>query len=251
MRAARLLLIGLCWAGCAHAEEATDEKPPAPHVSKAPARRSSTPAGAKDMTKPKARDLAKAAPAPPPGALNLPVPRLDADAPPQAPDFPALGQAKAAGVETCLDGLMRLLPSTIDAPHEVFSFWSKTNADRHLFGSIAGLQYAQSAAPRAASVVAVVPNDARVCEGVGVQILPTARACGAVQGALLRNSHALTTLAGLPLIESDLGQRMLLVPTAGNGCVVVAVNQLQLRAPSPPQPAPAPRNPAGPADVRK
>lgn len=221
MRAARLLLVVLvCAAPGAYAEDIINEKPPAPHVSKAPARRSSTPAGAKD---------AKAPPKPASGALSLPVPRLEANAPSQAPDFPALGQAKAAGIGgACLDGLMRLLPATIDAPHEVFSFWSKTNADRHLFGSIAGLQYTQTAAPRAASIVAALPNEERVCEGIGVQIVPTARACGTVQAALLRNAHALTTLVGLPLIESDLGQRMLLVPTAGNGCVVIAVNQLQI-----------------------
>lgn len=159
-------------------------------------------------------------------SLTTPVPTLPPSETSQAADFPALAHAKSAGVSTCLDGLMRLLPATIDAPHEAFSFWAKEHPDRHLFGTIAGLRYAQPAAPRGVSIVAVMPNDAHACEGVGIQIIPTARSCGTIQASLLTHGRALTALTGLPLVETSVGQRLLIAPTAGNGCVVIAVSQL-------------------------
>jgi len=159
---------------------------------------------------------------------EAPVPVLPAGEAVQASEFMALAHAKQAGVNFCTDTLSRLLPYSIDAPHEAFSFWapSPDNPDDRLFGSIAGLRYAQRAAPRAVSVIAAVPSKAGKCDGLGVQIVSSARSCGALQASLLDKGRAVANLAGLPLIENASGQRFMLLPSAGNGCVVVAVNTM-------------------------
>ncbi|ENN86407.1 hypothetical protein RHSP_79156 [Rhizobium freirei PRF 81] len=140
----------------------------------------------------------------------------------------ALLHAKQAGVKTCTDTLARLLPYSIDAPHEAFSFWapSPDSPDERLFGSIAGLRYVQQAGPRAGSVVAVVPSKSGKCDGIGMQVLPSARSCGALQANLLGKGRAIANLNGLPLIEDPNGQRFMLLPSAGNGCVVIGVSAM-------------------------
>ena len=157
-----------------------------------------------------------------PDLLGSPVPSLDKGELSQAPEFQALLHARQGGVVICTDTLARLLPQVIDAPHEAFSFWSQKDADMHLFGSICGQTYVQKAAPRAASVVAVSPLKSGKCDGVGVQVVPSARSCGTLQSALLKDGRAIANLQGLPLIQNAQGIRYLLLPTAGNGCVIVA-----------------------------
>ncbi len=163
-----------------------------------------------------------------PKPAETPVPILPSSEPPAAPDFLALAQAKQAGVTSCTDSLARLLPYSIDAPHEAFSFWAPPpeTPDNRLFGSIAGLRYTQPSAPRAAAVIAVVPGKTGKCDGIGVQVLPSAHSCGNLQQAFLRSGKAILTLNGLPLIENPNGQRFLLLPSAGNGCVILAVSTM-------------------------
>jgi hypothetical protein len=158
-----------------------------------------------------------------------PVPQLPAGEAPQATEFPALLHARQAGISACTDTLSRVLPQTNDAPHEAVSFWSPEQADDHLFGSIAGLRYAQPAAPRGAAIVLAAKTNATKCDGAGVQIVPSARACGAIQAALLTGGRAIANLSGLPLIQNERGIRFLLLPSAGNGCVIISVNVLYAR----------------------
>ncbi|HLJ72849.1 MAG TPA: hypothetical protein VKU03_16155 [Roseiarcus sp.] len=123
--------------------------------------------------------------------------------------------------------MTRLLPQVVDAPHDAFSFWSSQNADDHLFGSIAALSYPQPSAPRGASIVLATPTKSGECEAAGVQVVPTARSCGAIQAALMNSGRAVANLEGLPLIENPAGVRYLLAPSAGNGCIVIAVTVLR------------------------
>ncbi len=144
----------------------------------------------------------------------------------QAPLFQALVHARQAGLAACTDALTRLLPEVVDAPHDAFSFWSTQNADDHLFGSIAALSYPQPSAPRGASIVFATPAKSGQCEAAGVQIVPTARSCGVIQAVLMKAGRAIANLEGLALIENPAGFRYLLAPSAGNGCIVIAVTVL-------------------------
>src|SRR5579883_479457 len=188
-------------------------------VAKAPEKRAqSTP-----ETKPASpgQDKAKAA-----EKKDPPPPVLQPGEAPQAPLFQALIHARQAGLAACTDTLTRLLPQVVDAPHDAFSFWSTQNADDHLFGSIAALSYPQPSAPRGASMVFAAPAKSGKCEAAGVQIVPTARSCGVIQAALVNAGRAIANLEGLPLIENPAGIRYLLAPSAGNGCIVIAITVL-------------------------
>lgn len=180
----------------------------------------------KKADKPAAKQQDKAAP-----KDASPAPTLPAGEPIQAPEYQALDHARQAGLTTCTDTLARILPLTIDGPNEAFSFWAPApeKADERLFASIAGLRYVQQAAPRAAAVVGAVPTRNGKCDALGVQVVPSARSCGTLQASLLGKGKAVANLTGLPLIESPNGQRFLLLPSAGNGCVIVAVSAVSGR----------------------
>jgi hypothetical protein len=61
------------------------------------------------------------------------------------------------------------------------------------------------------------------CEGETVQIYPSAKPCSALQVSLIKQGRTVAMLRDLPVIETKVGIRNLLIPTAGAGCVLVAV----------------------------
>jgi hypothetical protein len=60
-----------------------------------------------------------------------------------------------------------------------------------------------------------------------VQIYPIAQSCTALQASLIKEGRTVATLQALPVIETKSGSRDVLIPTAGGGCVVLAVSSRQ------------------------
>ena len=58
----------------------------------------------------------------------------------------------------------------------------------------------------------------------GVQVIPTCVSCKDVQVQILLQGKALSELAGIPLLQDQSNARVMLLPSAGNGCVIVGVN---------------------------
>jgi hypothetical protein len=167
------------------------------------------------------------APLTPPSAAAAPGPST-APAPPTPPSAPAaepqpVAHAAQAGVKACLDGLVRSANVTIDTTHTAMSQWFNGAADSHVFESIVSLAYPNRVAPRAVAVLFGAPTAAHNCDTSYVQVFPTARACNDIEGDLLKQGKVVANLSGVPVTVDAAGARQLLLPTPGNGCVVVAV----------------------------
>jgi hypothetical protein len=186
----------------------------------------------KPAPKPQAAAPAKTMPQPPPAPAAGPPAATPAAAPAQpAPPQPPpaaepqpLVHASQAGLKSCLDGIARAANGTIDTQHAAMSQWFTGAADSHLFESIVSLAYPNKIAPHAAAVLLAAPTQGQSCDTSTVQIFPTARPCNAVLADLLKDGKVIADLAGMPVSQTPNGARQLLMPTAGNGCVMIVVN---------------------------
>jgi hypothetical protein len=104
------------------------------------------------------------------------------------------------------------------------SQWFTGASDSHLFESIISLAYPNKIAPHAAAILLAAPTQGQSCDTSTVQIFPTARPCNAVLADLLKDGKVIADLAGMPVSQTPNGARQLLMPTAGNGCVMIVVN---------------------------
>ena len=138
-----------------------------------------------------------------------------------APDFQPLDHARAATLRSCLPAIAETSRLTLDAPHVALSTWSRTDPDQRLFNSVAGLRYDNAAAPRGVSVVTASPNPAHTCDATTVQVQPSALSCAAIRQNLGPLEAA--DLSGIAALTTAAGLRLLLLPTAANGCTVVGV----------------------------
>ncbi len=205
---------------------ATPETKPAPKHPRKPAPKPQAAAPAKTTPQPPPAPAA-AAPAPPAAAAPAVAPAEPA--PPKPPPSTAsepqpLLHASQAGVKSCLDGIARAANGTIDTQHAAMSQWFTGAADSHLFESIVSLAYPNKIAPHAAAVLLAAPTQGQSCDTSTVQIFPTARPCNAVLADLLKTGKVIADLAGMPVSQTPNGARQLLMPTAGNGCVMIVVN---------------------------
>jgi hypothetical protein len=145
----------------------------------------------------------------------------------KGPGFQVMQQLQAAGVKTCLqtaDGLGRFQMSGV-TEYAAASTWNKTDPDKRLVSAVIGQRFGASAvAPLGLSGVVTGPNAEGKCDGVGIQVIPTASACSAVQADVLNKGELLGTLVGMPMMRNAQNQRVMLLPTAGNGCVIVGMN---------------------------
>ena len=138
-------------------------------------------------------------------------------------EFEPVIHARNAKITTCMDKIVGLSARVIDRPHSSVSTYVAAAPNDHVFQSIIGMNYPNKVAPNGAAVIIAAPIDGSRCEGETVQIYPTTNSCTAVQAALINNGRTLTTLRSLPLLQTKDGNRELLMPTAGGGCVVVSI----------------------------
>jgi hypothetical protein len=131
--------------------------------------------------------------------------------------------AQQAKITTCMDTIVRQSAAAIDAPHAAASSWTSAAPNQNLFVSIVGLSYQSPLAPNAAAVILAAPVGPSRCEGTVVQIIPSARSCSVIQASLLKTGRTIAMLQGLAVVQTELGVRNLLLPTAGGGCTLVAV----------------------------
>ena len=162
--------------------------------------------------------------------------------PPEKPE-PVL-HARNAGLGPCVSAVERGSASAIDAPHSAFSNWNSGAPNLHAFQSIVIETYQSPAAPRAASVILASPS-ANGCDATAIQVFPSARPCIDVERDILKSSAVIGKLAGLPLYRTNAGEHRVLMPTAGNGCVIIGISVQYVAgaatASTTVQPAPTPK----------
>lgn len=191
----------------------------------------------------------KPAEVPPAGAEAQPAP-----VPAAAGELQPVLHARSAGIVTCLDGVARAATGTIEAPHAAMSSWLTDAANQGPFSSIIAMKPDNRAAPNAAAFIHLSPTPNGGCQGSTVQVVPTARSCGAMQAEFSKGGRTVANLASIPIIQRDSGERYMLLQAPG-GCVIVSVNLLATapmptaaRAPAPAgpvKPTPAPARAAG------
>lgn len=135
--------------------------------------------------------------------------------------------ASNGGITTCFDALARASSQAIDGEHQAFSFWDRQRPNESTFRSIVSLRYPQPTAPRGAAIIINSPVAGSACDATTLQIVPTLRPCSAIQGDLIKNGRAIANLAGLALIQAPQDLSYLLLPTAGDGCTIVAVRVIR------------------------
>jgi hypothetical protein len=175
--------------------------------------------------KPTHKPAAQAAPATqslsaPPPVPEAPEPRTPAGA---VGEFQPVLHAQGAKITTCMDTIVGESAAVIDSAHTAISSWATASPDENLFVSIIGLSYANKLAPNAAALIVAAPVGSNKCAGGTVQIYPFAQSCSAIQASLIKEGHTIATLRALPVVETKAGVRNVLMPTAGGGCVVIAV----------------------------
>ncbi len=124
--------------------------------------------------------------------------------------FPALGFAAAAG-------------STFNAT----TSWSDKDASQHSISSVVGMNFNTATLKGSgASFVFSVPTAAQGgCEGTFVRVVPVTQDCNAFASTLPKDSEVGPSLQGIPVITLPNGLQTLLMPSAGNGCVVVTTSR--------------------------
>lgn len=201
---------------------------------------------------PKAPAKKTAPPATPPVASIPIVSDVGSLSPPEKPE-PVL-HAKNAGLGPCTSAVERGSASAIDAPHSAFSNWNSSAPNLHAFQSIVIETYQSPVAPRAASVILASPS-VNGCDATSIQVFPSARPCIDVEKDILKSSAIIGKLAGLPLYRSSAGEHRILMPTAGNGCVIIGVSVQYVTgaaaAPATVQPSPTPKASASPIPPAK
>jgi hypothetical protein len=160
----------------------------------------------------------------PTGTPPAPEPQA---APGQVGEFQPVLHAQRAKISTCMDTIVGESAAVIDSAHTAISSWSTAAPDSNIFVSVVGLSYANKTAPNAAAVVAAAPIGSGKCQGTTVQVYPIAQSCSALQASLIKEGHTIATLQALPVIETKTGSRDVLIPTAGGGCVLLAVSLRQ------------------------
>lgn len=184
---------------------------------------------AKGDTAGKSDGASKPATAPAPAATAEPP----APQPPQGPqaavgEFQPVLHAQGAKIATCMDTIVAESASVIDAPHTAISSWSTTAPNDNVFLSVVGLNYPNNkAVPNGAAILFAAPLAGGKCEGSTVQIYPFGQSCSALQASLIKEGRTIATLRALPVVETKLGYRDVLIPTAGGGCVLVSIGMRQ------------------------
>lgn len=173
--------------------------------------------------KPAAASVASPAPANGPSAAQAApaAPKTLAETP--VGDIQPVTHARNAKVTTCMDNLVSQSAQTIDRPHQAISTWVTEAPNENLFSSVVGLTYTNPLTPNGLAVLLAAPVGPARCEGQSVQVYPTSQDCLKVQANLLRGGRTVANLGALPVVQSANGRRDILMPTAGNGCVVVSV----------------------------
>lgn len=163
--------------------------------------------------------------------------------PAQSPEL--VQHAKNGGITRCL-GAIEKGSAVINAPHSAFSRWNRSAPDGYMFHGIAVEAFPSPKAPRAASVIMASPA-AIGCDTATVQAIPTARPCPDIAKEISTAGPLIGALAGLSLYQGGANSQWLLMPTAGNGCMILSVTVQNVATSAPPAPAAAPAPTASPA----
>jgi len=148
-------------------------------------------------------------------------------------EFQPVLHARTAKLTTCMDQVVSQSNSVIDSPHTAISSWSKSQPNENFFRSVIGLSYKNKSMPNGAAVLIAAPLPGGRCGGTTVQIYATAKSCTLLQALLVqqkksgRIGRTAAMLRDLPVVVTADGASNILMPTAGSGCAMIVVRNVQ------------------------
>ena len=154
--------------------------------------------------------------------------RLNTDSAPAASpkrSFVAVENAQKVGVKACLPILTEESAANIDVDHAATSTWNKEDPDHRIYSALSFLTYPNDAAPRALVATMAAPIQQSNCDGSTIRIQPSRLACDQIATNIAGQSNS-----GKPEMIGDVrvyppvtaGMRIILMPAATTGCVVVS-----------------------------
>ncbi|NTG30087.1 hypothetical protein G6L33_22290 [Agrobacterium rhizogenes] len=131
-----------------------------------------------------------------------------------------------AGLSACKEIFPLLgLAATSGSAFSASSSWNETEPSAHAVQSLVGMTFNTDVFKgNGASVVYSAPVAGK-CEGLFVRVVPIAQDCKSFQATLSKESKLSGDLGGTPLISLPSGWQTMLVPSAGNGCVVITTTR--------------------------
>ncbi len=159
-------------------------------------------------------------------AAEAPKPDTDKDRGVPAGQIQPQMHASRGGITKCFDSLARASSQVVDGEHQSYSFWDPKQPNEGTFRSIVALRYPQAMAPRSAAVIVNSPVGG-ACDATTFQVIPTLRSCSVIQGDLMKSGKAVANLTGLALIQVPQDLSYLLLPTAGDGCAIIAIRSIR------------------------
>ena len=141
-------------------------------------------------------------------------------------EIQTMEQLSKAGVKSCLNIAKAVGQATMfGTEYAAASTWNSKQPDSRFNVSMIGQRLpASSGATNGISGVFSSPTADGKCDAAAVQIIPTQDACSKIQTQVMEKGKLLGDLAGVPILQNAANAQVMLIPAAGNGCVVVALS---------------------------
>ena len=143
-----------------------------------------------------------------------------------AAEIQTMEQLSKAGVKNCLQIAKAVGQATMfGTEYAAASTWNSKQPDSRFSVSMIGQKLAPNAgATNGISGVFSSPTANGKCDAAALQIIPTQDACSKIQTQVLEKGKLLGDLAGIPILQNAANAQVMLIPAAGNSCVVVALS---------------------------
>lgn len=139
---------------------------------------------------------------------------------------PLVVQLEKAGVKTCLPTITTMGNNTLPgvAGYARAANWQTKTPNDRLASVILGQSYPDtSPLPKAFAMLFGSPAGKSKCDGYSVQVIPTKDKCKDLQTKILIRGKKIGELSGIPFLNDVAGAQVMLLPSAGDGCVVIGV----------------------------
>ena len=146
--------------------------------------------------------------------------------PPVAASDPLVDQLSKAGVKGCLAGITDMGKLTLGgvASYGRAANWQTRTPDERLASIILGQSYPMEAPlPKAVAILLGAPAGPAKCDTYGVQVIPTKDKCLDLQTKITVRGKKLGELSGIPFLNDVNKSQIMLLTSAGDGCVLVAL----------------------------
>jgi len=142
---------------------------------------------------------------------------------PEKSQFAPVAEAQKKGVKTCLPMLNDLSRLSITGPHTSVISWNNETPNERMFTALSFSSATDANAAHFASVISATPSANGHCDGGDVRIEAAKQGCEDIARDLQRQNYSKPDVLNGTLLypTNPAGQRLVLLPAAASGCVVI------------------------------